>query len=713
MKHDKSTLFLLSIYALLQSISAIEEPTCSNDDINSPHCSEKNNSRKKPIYRDTCRFYLAPSSIPNSGFGIYTTDAIPADTPITQLADAPSIILTDVDLHNDDKETNWNHHNYFWDGTGSGEFEAKIVEESVVTFGSLCNYHTYLKNVKPLTSEYDDSITSRGSGSPGMGAYSYQSGYLFHSNRLIEAGEEIFCDYGEEWLDGRDSLIGVAREEEYETAALLVKKVVDGLGADMDRRNSDSDSDSDSGGDALLKTVNSIVEHFQPRVSSVLPETKSQFELLQAILTSGAPSSSSKDAEDADEDEAAMKELETELAKGTLIPRTMSWIKTHGKCLDNLIPQTSTLHHAGRGAFAQRFIPKGSSVVPAPLLQMMDFRTLNIYEFEVNEDGDPERFEYENEHDPDDDDLGEIPRSYQLIMNYCMSHPGTSMFMCPQTNGILMNHCSSREPYAFEYGGDCDRYNNNPDTELRGANVKMVWPTDDWDPDTAQWLQLTVAEINDLVKKGKRGLSIDFIATRDIYPGDEVFIDYGEGWEEDWADHVKRFIPPPVNDYIPIVDLNSSMEKLRTPEESENQQYPSNAQLTCIYWVEDGTEAVDENSPLDNDHVDWENGDGSIYVEENELYKIYGYNWNCEVLDRNDSKDGTGETYTVELFTTAETTIWSETRKRRILHNYPRKSIKFFNRPYSSDQHIIGVFRSYIRIPDEIFPEQWKDIEIE
>lgn len=156
--------------------------------------------------------------------------------------------------------------------------------------------------------------------------------------------------------------------------------------------------------------------------------------------------------------------------------------------------------------------------------------------------------------------------------------------------------------------------------------------------------------------------------------------------------------------------MNQQTEKLRTATELVEEPYPSNAGLTCIYWVADDNEAVDDNSPLDEDEVDWEDGDGSIYVEESESYKMYGYFFKCQVLERNERDN----TYTVEIFGNAniERTIWGETGKRRILHDYPRKSFKFVNERYSSDQHIIGAFRSYIRIPDEIFPEQWKDVEL-
>ena len=93
-------------------------------------------------------------------------------------------------------------------------------------------------------------------------------------------------------------------------------------------------------------------------------------------------------------------DIATALAKKQLIPRTIDWIMSEGKCLDNLVPNISTLQDAGKGAFAQRFIPKGSIVVPAPVLQIADASELNMYDFDTNE-----------------------RIATQLLMNYCFSHP--------------------------------------------------------------------------------------------------------------------------------------------------------------------------------------------------------------------------------------------------------------------------------------------------
>lgn len=88
-----------------------------------------------------CNVYMAPSSIPGAGFGIFTVRDIAKGEKILPYADAPSIPLCD-DHANGMEETDWNHVDYLWSGKGLAEYECQSVSESVVTFGALCNFHT-------------------------------------------------------------------------------------------------------------------------------------------------------------------------------------------------------------------------------------------------------------------------------------------------------------------------------------------------------------------------------------------------------------------------------------------------------------------------------------------------------------------------------------------------------------------------------------------
>ena len=122
-----------------------------------------------------CRIYLAQSSIPNAGFGIYTTQTIPPNqyiytsstttstsfnkTTITTtnnnnnnykhiMEDTPSIPVTDFYEPNGNDEKDWNQVDYIWEPMGrSIAFESDEVCEISLTFGSLCNFHTVLTNL--------------------------------------------------------------------------------------------------------------------------------------------------------------------------------------------------------------------------------------------------------------------------------------------------------------------------------------------------------------------------------------------------------------------------------------------------------------------------------------------------------------------------------------------------------------------------------------
>jgi hypothetical protein len=544
-------------------------------------------------------------------------------------------------------------------------------------------------------------------------------GYLFQSTVDIERGEEVFCDYGSEWLDGRENLDHVAREEDYKQAAAIVIKIAKGHELNENDKNWEGnkyqqleDSDNPFPSDRTIKTIKDVVEHLNQRVSNVLPDNQKS---LESLLSKSRVTPRFKNTKSYFHSDKIQKEL----AKNTVTTRSIEWIQTKGKCLDNLVPQLSTLPHAGRGAFAQRFIPKGESIVPLPLLQIMDYTSMFMYDFEVDDHGVPFRPAkvkdyYEDEEDESEDEDGfekdeEIPMGAQLMVNYCLSHPKTSMFLCPQTNGILMNHCSDRTN-MMTHGGDCAKYNSHEDPTQRGANAKLVWDAE-FDPDTEEWLNLTMEEISSRVENGKRGLSLDAIATRDIYPGEEVFIDYGVEWEEEWKEHLETFVPPEIENYVPVREMNDNKGKyVRSTLELEERPYPANVKLNCFYWLDD-YEKMEDDLVMDDDDLDWEDGDGSIFTLDSEDYE-YGEAWPCQVLERNDDDADGPRSYTVEILNSEiERTVWGDMGTRRTLLKYPEESLFFLQKKYTSDQHIIGAFRSYIRIPDEIFPENWMTFE--
>jgi len=73
--------------------------------------------------------------------------------------------------------------------------------------------------------------------------------------------------------------------------------------------------------------------------------------------------------------------------------------------------------------------------------------------------------------------------------------------------------------------------------------------------------------------------------------------------------------------------------------------------------------------------------------------------WPCDVLEADDDN---------ELF---KVKVYDRVRQKlmRHLHSVPRESIKFVEKPYHSDMHLLGAFRHYIPVPDAMFPFMWKN----
>jgi len=167
--------------------------------------------------------------------------------------------------------------------------------------------------------------------------------------------------------------------------------------------------------------------------------------------------------------------------------RTVEWLEKNGKCLDNLRAGISTIHGAGRGAFAMRHIPKGSIIAPAPLMHIM-----NISSFKTNANSTNMTEE----------------KSYQLLLNYCFGHRDSSLLLCPTTSVVLINH--SRENANAVY-----RWSSS------SSNKKYDKPDPRMSP--VENLRSNYSDLFDTNTK----LMFDFIATRDIKEGEEIFIDYG------------------------------------------------------------------------------------------------------------------------------------------------------------------------------------------
>lgn len=173
-----------------------------------------------------CSIYLAESSIPNAGFGIFTTKYLPKGSYTG--APALSIVTTDMYYHYGERDPDWAQANYNWEGNGYSTFEGLETAETVMNLGTSANYHTFLTNVDHFYLNYDDAMVDRYHDST-AGSFTYYNGHQFYASKNIEAGEELFVDYGEEWLEERAETLGnVPRSHDFYVASKIMLRLLGG-----------------------------------------------------------------------------------------------------------------------------------------------------------------------------------------------------------------------------------------------------------------------------------------------------------------------------------------------------------------------------------------------------------------------------------------------------------------------------------------------------
>jgi hypothetical protein len=314
---------------------------------------------------------------------------------------------------------------------------------------------------------------------------------------------------------------------------------------------------------------------------------------------------------------------------GRKTKRPVEWLRSNGICLDHIRPSISEIPHAGRGAFATRSLPQGTVVAPIPLLPIKSRDALR------RPDG-----------------------TWQLLLNYCYSHPQSSLLLVPYAPVVnLVNHGSK---------GD--------------ANVRIQWSTSTLFSGAHLLKQRNIFESN------PSGLLMELVAIKDLKEGDEILLDYGEAWQAAWDHHTKEFSPFE-NDYEYASESNRQFHFLKTSDEFLVEKYPSNLRTTCYYKFESTYKA----GP-----INW-------IPPQLQFQNLFP----CTILQRFEANN----TYTV-LIQNPETKLNTvKIPDAHVVQNVPRYAIRLDDKMRSSDQNLKEAFRHEIHIPDDIFPISWRDLD--
>jgi hypothetical protein len=139
--------------------------------------------------------------------------------------------------------------------------------------------------------------------------------------------------------------------------------------------------------------------------------------------------------------------------------------------------------------------------------------------------------------------------------------------------------------------------------------------------------------------------------------------------------------------------LNAANAPLRTVfEEAETKTYPDNVELRC-------------DTAFRLHPEDWK-----LAYELGELQEFLSQNeedwWRCDLLRYRVSHNGEF-LYTVHLY---EADDKANTVNDFLVEDIPRQAFHFVDLPYTADAHQPNAFRHDIRIPDEIFPQPWRNL---
>jgi hypothetical protein len=209
-----------------------------------------------------------------------------------------------------------------------------------------------------------------------------------------------------------------------------------------------------------------------------------------------------------------------------------------------------------------------------------------------------------------------------------------------------------------------------------------------------------------------------------------VFLDYGSDWQAAWDKYVKEWSPLPNSDKY----MSASMiitDPLRTAVEQLTDPYPNNIIFYCHYddtpnmtegrypWEEKWLSIVTrpckvlsrrEVATAEEVAIGAIQEDGTTKSSTTKPTSVWYYYTMAmltedEIIGDDDDDDG-DEGYIVPNFH-----IPDDERDGHVLVDVPRHAIKVQDRLYSKDEFLKGkhAFRHEIMLPDEIFPEAWRN----
>ena len=708
----------------------------------------------------SCGLYLAPSTIPNAGLGIFTgIPRNPGDRIGSMENDDDDdvgfgdvcIPLLDLEWHNikeqlqqhpNDEEAIHFYNpfgNYEWSGLAMGMGSLVDVQyEQVSAFwpglNAAANGHNVLINVArslpshledyhPATNHNNDKYhkyhtienerVSAGSMTP------YHNGSSLVT-KPIPAGGEIFKFYGDDWFQQRfsESLPG---SYEFQKAEQLLQTMHRKL-----KLNSSDPTLLEKVYNQLLLPIRELYRD-ESKILQALPPVP-----YQELLLREQPATSTTNTKLKTDASTTSDNLLYSYHQSTAW-RSLEYLENNGICIDSTLLKTSqsTIPHAGRGVFARRSFAKGAIITASPVIVIH-----NQSIFDMSDSNPPAEttttITTTTTTTPNTQPKQQPQQ--QLVTNYCFGHDTTTVLFCPYAGAIGI-HAINHPPTNNDKNNKNNNNNNNNNRNhaKKEANVRIQWAKEKGkllhDP---KWLDMPLHEGWVVETKDIR-LVVEYVALRDIAPGDELWLDYGPSWERAWNKHSK--------DYY---NQQQQQQQQRQQEEYVSARRFSREQQGDFLWTVQET----EQDPTAKQHLPPKNIElrchSGLLLRPHWQYKPKFLPWEgneipgddpelghpCRILKRRKRKQKRHEhnqtntrhvvedqrpqqqhsfTYDVEVSILDEDTGEITFVEK---HHVPRIAMKWFDKPHTTEIYSSTAFRHWIGLPDDMVMNAWKNKEV-
>ena len=294
-----------------------------NDDDNNNNNTDDNDDQYEPISTKTCSLYMAQSSIPNSGLGIFAGRDFTKDEMVDP---SPQAVIPLFDMESNPLYSSSILADYPWSAwSQNAQFESTSVNVLYPNLGMLANSHLGLANVNQNVKNgkwiNDGSLDRRKDYSTGANTLYHAATFKVSDDETIRRGEEIFVDYGKNYFHHREEKFHMVFPtfENYEEADKIVREfakklenVGDGISPEYEQEWKDI-------------IVNLENDSSKIRVAYALPDLVHDVKYVAEVGT-------------------ARYSIPDSI-------RSVEWLEENGFCLDNLRVGKSMIPYAGNGMY--------------------------------------------------------------------------------------------------------------------------------------------------------------------------------------------------------------------------------------------------------------------------------------------------------------------------------------------------------------------------